>query len=67
MQIKDLAIGDGFVHLMEGGNKIKFYVLAHNYESERHGANTGLPRESGGFDSEQVHSCRTKMDLHHKL
>lgn len=37
MQIKDLAIGDGFVHLMEGGNKIKFYVLAHNYESGLNG------------------------------
>lgn len=27
MQIKDLAIGDGFVYLMEGSTKVKFYVL----------------------------------------
>lgn len=37
MQIKDLAIGDGYVYLMEGGSKIKFYVLAHNYESGLNG------------------------------
>lgn len=42
MQIKDLAIGDGFVHLMEGGNKIKFYVLAHNYESGLNGTGRTL-------------------------
>lgn len=29
MQIKDLAIGDGYVYLMEGNSKVKFYVLAH--------------------------------------
>lgn len=33
MQIKDLAIGDGFVYLMEGSTKVKFYALCHNYES----------------------------------
>lgn len=37
MQIKDLAIGDGFVYLMEGGTKVKFYVLGHNYESGLNG------------------------------
>ena len=37
MQIKDLAIGDGFVYLMEGSIKVKFYVLAHNYESGLNG------------------------------
>ena len=42
MQIKDLAVGDGFVHLMEGGNKIKFYVLAHNYESGLNGTGRTL-------------------------
>lgn len=37
MQIKDLAVGDGFVYLMEGSTKVKFYVLAHNYESVLNG------------------------------
>ena len=37
MQIKDLAIGDGYVYLMEGGAKVKFYALCHNYESGRNG------------------------------
>lgn len=37
MQIKDLAIGDGYVYLMEDGAKVKFYVLAHNYESGLNG------------------------------
>lgn len=37
MQIKDLAIGDGFVYLNEGSSKVKFYVLAHNYESGLNG------------------------------
>lgn len=37
MQIKDLAIGDGFVYLMEGSTKVKFYVLAYNYESGLNG------------------------------
>lgn len=37
MQIKDLAIGDGYVYLMEGSTKVKFYVLAHNYESSLNG------------------------------
>lgn len=37
MQIKDLAIGDGYVYLMEGNSKVKFYVLTHNYESGLNG------------------------------
>lgn len=47
MQIKDLAIGDGFVYLMEGGSKVKFYVLCHNYESGLNGkGRTMFCRES---------------------
>ena len=37
MQIKDLAIGDGYVYLMEDGAKVKFYALCHNYESGLNG------------------------------
>lgn len=37
MQIKDLVIGDGYVYLTEGNSKVKFYVLAHNYESGLNG------------------------------
>lgn len=37
MQIKDLAIGDGYVYLMEDGAKVKFYALGHNYESSLNG------------------------------
>lgn len=49
MQIKDLAIGDGFVYLMEGSSKVKFYVLAHNYESGLNGnGRTLFCRESPG-------------------
>lgn len=47
MQIKDLAIGDGYVYLMEGNSKVKFYVLAHNYESGLNGkGRTFFCRES---------------------
>lgn len=47
MQIKDLAIGDGYVYLMEGSTKVKFYVLAHNYESVLNGmGRTMFCRES---------------------
>lgn len=47
MQIKDLAIGDGYVYLMEGGAKVKFYALCHNYESSRNGkGRTMFCRES---------------------
>lgn len=49
MQIKDLAIGDGYVYLMEGSTKVKFYALCHNYESGLNGqwADAVLPGESG--------------------
>lgn len=43
MQIKDLAIGDGFVYLMEGSSKVKFYALSHNYESGLNGKELTLP------------------------
>lgn len=47
MQIKDLAIGDGYVYLMEDGAKVKFYALAHNYESGLNGmGRTMFCRES---------------------
>lgn len=47
MQIKDLAIGDGYVYLMEGGSKVKFYALCHNYESGLNGmGRTMFCRES---------------------
>lgn len=42
MQIKDLAIGDGFVYLMEGSTKVKFYALCHNYESGLNGMGRAL-------------------------
>lgn len=56
MQIKDLAIGDGFVYLMEGSTKVKFYVLAHNYESGLNGKGRTLfcresPATSGPWSS----------------
>ena len=52
MQIKDLAIGDGYVYLMEGGAKVKFYALCHNYESGLNGMGRTLfcresPAETG--------------------
>lgn len=47
MQIKDLVIGDGYVYLMENDTKVKFYVLAHNYESGLNGnGRTMFCRES---------------------
>ena len=47
MQIKDLAVGDGYVYLMEGSSKVKFYVLTHNYESGLNGnGRTMFCRES---------------------
>lgn len=47
MQIKDLAIGDGYVYLMEGSSKVKFYTLCHNYESGLNGnGRTMFCRES---------------------
>lgn len=47
MQIKNLAIGDGYVYLMEDGAKVKFYALCHNYESVLNGmGRTMFCRES---------------------
>lgn len=47
MQIKDLAIGDGYVYLMEDDAKVKFYALCHNYESVLNGmGRTMFCRES---------------------
>lgn len=47
MQIKDLAIGDGYVYLTEDDVKVKFYVLRHNYESSLNGmGRTMFCRES---------------------
>ena len=56
MQIKDLAIGDGFVCLMEGSTKVKFYALCHNYESGLNGKGRTLfcrerPAMSGPWSS----------------
>lgn len=56
MQIKDLAIGDGYVYLMEGSTKVKFYALCHNYESGLNGTGRTLfcresPATSGPWSS----------------
>lgn len=59
MQIKDLAIGDGFVYLMEGSTKVKFYALAHNYESGLNGkGRTLFCRESPAGSG--THTTSTK-------
>lgn len=61
MQIKDLAIGDGFVCLMEGSTKVKFYVLAHNYESGLNGkGRTMFCRESPAGSG--THTTSAKED-----
>lgn len=56
MQIKDLAIGDGYVYLMEGSSKVKFYALCHNYESGLNGKGRTLfcresPANNGPWSS----------------
>lgn len=61
MQIKDLAIGDGFVYLMEGSTKVKFYVLAHNYESSLNGKGRAMfcresPATSGTHTTSNLNS-----------
>lgn len=66
MQIKDLAIGDGFVYLMEGSTKVKFYVLAHNYESGLNGKGRTLfcresPATSGPWSSVGEYSRRVDI------
>lgn len=59
MQIKDLAIGEGFVYLMEGSTKVKFYVLAHNYESGLNGkGRTLFCRESPATSGTHIASGR---------
>lgn len=61
MQIKDLAIGDGFVYLMEGGTKVKFYALCHNYESSLNGkGRTLFCRESPAGSG--THTTSAKED-----
>lgn len=61
MQIKDLAIGDGFVYLMEGSTKVTFYVLAHNYESRLNGkGRTLFCRESPAGSG--THTTSAKED-----
>lgn len=61
MQIKDLAIGDGYVYLMEGSTKVKFYVLTHNYESRLNGkGRTLFCRESPAGSG--THTTSAKED-----
>ena len=61
MQIKDLAIGDGFVYLMEGNTKVKFYALSHNYESGLNGkGRTLFCRESPAGSG--THTTSAKED-----
>lgn len=64
MQIKDLAIGDGYVYLMEGSTKVKFYALAHNYESGLNGKGRTLfcresPPASGYWGTYTSHGNTT--------
>ena len=66
MQIKDLAIGDGYVCLIEGSTKVKFYALCHNYESGRNGKGRTLfcresPATSGPWSS--VGSAGRRNDI----
>jgi hypothetical protein len=63
MQIKDLAVGDGFVYLMEGSTKVKFYALSHNYESRLNGKGRTLfcresPAGSGTHTTSAKEDCR---------
>ena len=60
MQIKDLAIGDGYVYLMEGSTKVKFYALCHNYESGLNGkGRTMFCRESPATSGTHTTSARS--------
>ena len=66
MQIKDLAIGDGYVCLMDGSTKVKFYALYHNYESGLNGKGRTLfcresPATSGPWSS--VGSAGRRNDI----
>lgn len=59
MQIKDLAIGDGYVYLMENDTKVKFYALCHNYESGLNGnGRTMFCRESPATSGVHIASGR---------
>lgn len=61
MQIKNLTIGDGFVYLMEGSTKVKFYALSHNYESRLNGkGRTLFCRESPAGSG--THTTSAKED-----
>ena len=61
MQIKDLAVGDGYVYLMEGSTKVKFYALCHNYESSLNGkGRTMFCRESPAGSG--THTTSAKED-----
>lgn len=60
MQIKDLAIGDGYVYLMEGSSKVKFYALCHNYESGLNGkGRTMFCRESPATKGTRTENSRS--------
>ena len=60
MQIKDLAIGDGYVYLMEDGTKVKFYALCPNYESGLNGkGRTLFCRESPATSGTHTTSKRS--------
>lgn len=60
MQIKDLAIGDGYVYQMEGSTKVKFYALAHNYESGLNGkGRTLFCRESPARNGSRASNSRS--------
>lgn len=62
MQIKDLAIGDGYVYLMEGSTKVKFYALCHNYESSLNGkGRTLFCRESPATKGTRCGNDRTSI------
>lgn len=68
MQIKDLAIGDGFVYLMEGGTKVKFYALCPNYESGLNGKGRTLfcresPATSGMHIGHSGYSYRVNDNI----
>ena len=62
--IKDLAVGDGYVYLTEGDAKVKFYLLAHDYESSLNGTGRALfcresPASSGKWGTYTSHGNTT--------
>lgn len=67
MQIKDLVIGDGYVYLMEGSTKVKFYALCHNYESGLNGKGRTLfcresPATSGTHTTSEKENYRVNSN-----